>query len=624
MSTPTRRARVRAPELTGRGWLNTGGADVRLAGLRGKIVLLDFWTFCCINCLHVIDELRPLEDKYADVLVTVGVHSPKFAHEADRDALTAAVERYAVHHPVLDDPELVTWQQYAVRAWPTLVVVDPEGYVVAHLSGEGHAHMLDRLVADLVAEHEAKGTLHRGDGPYVAPPAADTALRFPGKVIALPGGSILASDTGHHSLVELAADGETVLRRIGCGQRGLVDGGPDDAAFSEPQGLCLLPDEIRSGAGYDVVVADTVNHALRGVRLDTGQVTTLAGSGQPWMQGSGTSDLSSPWDVAWLPQDPTLRAARDAPGGTGKSGANDLGRIVVAMAGIHQLWAFDVARGDIDVLAGTTNEGLLDGRLADAWFAQPSGLAAASDRLWLVDAETSSLRYVRDGEVATSIGTGLFDFGHVDGPAAKALLQHPLGVTVLPDGSVAVCDTYNGAVRRYDPSTEQVTTLLTGLAEPSAALVDGDHLLVVESAAHRLTRLQLPDDALVIDGVAQRTHRPTVEVSPGEVELQVVFEAPPGQKLDERYGPATRLVVTATPPGLLREGEGRATDLTRRIVLDGHVGDGVLHVAAMAASCDEGDAEFPACHVHQQDWGVPVRLVDGAPAELRLHLSGSA
>ena len=469
MSTTTRRARVRAPELTGRGWLNTGGADVRLADLRGKIVLLDFWTFCCINCLHVLDELRPLEDKYSDVLVTVGVHSPKFEHEADADALAAAVERYAVHHPVLDDPELVTWQQYAVRAWPTLVVVDPEGYVVAHLSGEGHAHMLDRLLADLVAEHEAKGTLHRGDGPYVAPPAPDTALRFPGKAIALPGGTLLVSDTGHHSLVELAADGETVLRRIGSGQRGLVDGGPDDAAFSEPQGLCLLPDEVRTGAGYDVVVADTVNHALRGVRLDTGEVTTLAGSGQPWMQGSGTADLSSPWDVAWLPHDPTLRDARDAPGGSGTSGANDLGRVVVAMAGIHQLWTFDVASGSVAVLAGTTNEGLLDGPLADAWFAQPSGLAAASDRLWLVDAETSSLRYVRDGEVTTAIGTGLFDFGHVDGPAAKALLQHPLGVTVLPDGSVAVCDTYNGAVRRYDPSTEQVTTLLTGLAEPSAA-----------------------------------------------------------------------------------------------------------------------------------------------------------
>ena len=135
----TKRARVRAPQLVGRGWLNTGGRSYGLRDFRGKVLLLDFWTFCCVNCLHVLDELRPLEAEFADVLVTVGVHSPKFEHEADPAALAAAVERYAVHHPVLDDPDLTTWQAYAVRAWPTLVVVDPEGYVVHVAAGEGHA-----------------------------------------------------------------------------------------------------------------------------------------------------------------------------------------------------------------------------------------------------------------------------------------------------------------------------------------------------------------------------------------------------------------------------------------------------------------------------------------------------
>jgi thiol-disulfide isomerase/thioredoxin len=605
--------RVRAPELRGRGWLNTGGRELSLADLRGKVVLLDFWTFCCINCLHVLDELRPLEERYADVLVTVGVHSPKFEHEADPDALAAAVERYAVHHPVLDDPDLVTWQAYTARAWPTLVVVDPEGYVVAQLSGEGHGHALDRLVADLVAEHDTKGTLHRGDGPYVPPPPPDTDLRFPGKAVRLPGGTLLVSDSGHHSVVELAEDAETVLRRIGSGERGLTDGEASTARFAEPQGLCLLPPDVASKVGYDVVVADTANHALRGVRLDTGRVARVAGTGQQWMQGDAQpvegdpgTPLSSPWDVAWSPA---------------------LRQVVVAMAGIHQLWLFDPVAPSVGVWAGTSNEGLVDGPLATAWFAQPSGLAVDGTRLWLADAETSSLRVVDDGAVTTAVGRGLFDFGHVDGPAAQALLQHPLGVTALPDGSVAVSDTYNGAVRRYDPATGEVTTLLAGLAEPSAALVEGQHLLVVESAAHRLTRLRLPDAAQVVDGTARRTHRPVTEVPPGEVDLEVVFTPPPGQKLDDRYGPATRLVVSATPPGLLKEGDGTGTDLARRITLDGHVGDGVLHVAARAASCDEptaegGAAEFPACHVHQQDWGVPVRVVDGAPSSLTLHLAG--
>ena len=596
---------MRAPELRGRGWFNTGGVDLSLTALRGKVVLLDFWTSGCINCLHVLDELRPLEEKYADVLVTLGVHSPKFAHETDADALAAAVERYDVHHPVLDDPDLQTWQQYAVRAWPTLVVVDPEGYVVAQMSGEGHAHSIDTLVAELVDIHQAKGTLHRGDGPYVAPQPAATELRFPAKVLPLADGTFLVSDAGHHSLVELAADGETVLRRIGSGRRGLVDGKPDEARFSEPQGMCLLPGDVAEQVGYDVLVADTVNHALRGLRLDTGAVTTLAGTGRQWMQGDpvpSRSDpatpLSSPWDVAWLHD-----------------------RVVIAMAGIHQLWSYDPTDRTLDLVAGTTNEGLLDGPAREAWFAQTSGLAADGDVLWMVDPETSALRSLAGGDISTEIGTGLFDFGHVDGPAEKALLQHPLGVTVLPNGSIAICDTYNGAVRRYDPASSTVSTLAKGLAEPSDAVATDGHLLVVESAAHRLTRLRLKDVALVVDAVAHRTSRSSTEVAPGEVLLEVVFTPPRGQKLDDRDGPATRLVVTATPPSLLREGAGRGTGLTRTLVLDEHVGDGVLHVAAMAASCDDDAAvEFPACHVHQQDWGVPVRLVPGAERQLTLML----
>lgn len=326
--------------------------------------------------------------------------------------------------------------------------------------------------------------------------------------------------------------------------------------------------------------------------------------------------MSSPWDVVWSPQ--TMS-------------------VVVAMAGIHQLWEFDPKELSVGLLASTTNEGLQDGPARGAWLAQTSGLAVGPDgSLWLADSETSAVRQLRrEGTtyasryvVETHVGTGLFDFGHRDGDAAGALLQHPLGVTVLPDGSVAISDTYNDAVRRYDPATRRVTTLATGLREPSDALVvpGGDgrpDLLVVESAAHRLTRVRLPEEALEVDGVAHRTQRPVTEVAPDEVRLDVVFTPPAGQKLDDRYGPATRLLVTATPPALLREGEGRGSDLSRRLTLDPAVGDGVLHVAAMAASCDDdASVEFPACHVHQQDWGVPVRLVPGAADRLTLVLHG--
>lgn len=594
-----RSARVRAPELIGKGgWLNTGGTELTLADLRGRIVILDFWTFCCVNCLHVLDELRELEEKHRDTVVIIGVHSPKFVHEAEHQAVVDAVERYEVHHPVLDDPELATWKQYAVRAWPTLVVIDPEGYVVAQHAGEGHAHALEALVGELEAEHGAKGTLRRGEGPYVAPEPVATDLRFPGKAVRLPGGTFLVSDSTRHQLVELAADAETVVRRVGTGERGF---GPE--SFSEPQGLALLP-------GGTVVVADTVNHALRAYDPLTGALTTLAGTGRQWMQGQPTSgpateiSLSSPWDVAWF-----------------------AGRVWIAMAGVHQLWTYDPEAGTVEVAAGTTNEGLVDGPAAEAWFAQPSGLAAAGDRLWVADSETSALRWVeRDGDgfaVRTAVGTGLFDFGHRDGAAAQALFQHPLGVTALPDGSVAVCDTYNHALRRFDPATGEVTTLATDLREPSAAVLADDDIVVVESARHRLTRLRLPEEAVRVEAVAHRTRRAATEVAPGRLRLDVVFQAPAGQKLDTRYGPSTRLLVSSTPPELLAEGSGAGTDLGRDLVLADGVTGGVLHVSAMAASCDDDpDNEYPACHMHQQDWGVPLSVVEGGVSRLPLVLAG--
>ena len=641
-SSTRRLPRVRASELVGRGWLNTGGRDLSLADLRGKIVLLDFWTFCCINCLHVLDELRELEEQYRDVLVVVGVHSPKFVHEADPVALAAAVDRYEVHHPVLDDPHLTTWSAFSARAWPTLVVVDPEGYIVAHMAGEGHKNNLAVLVRELVAEHEAKGTLHRGDGPYVAPPATSTTLRFPAKAIRLADGTLLVADSGHHSLAQLAPDAETLVRRIGTGVRGLTDGGPDEARFSEPNGLALVPEHLREELGYDVVVADTVNHALRGVRLADGAVRTLAGNGHQFMVGAGDNvldgpdavpegvlytgsaqqaKLTSPWDVVWFPA---------------------LTSFVVAMAGNHTLWSFDPVEGSIQHLAGTMNEGLLDGPVEDAWFAQTSGLAVdAGGRLWLADSEVSALRWVdspagrADLHVGTAVGAGLFDFGHRDGPADQALLQHPLGVAVLPDGSIAVADTYNGAVRRYAPSPDgsgpgEVTTLARDLAEPSGLLVEAQEdgsldLLVVESAAHRITRLRLPARLAgeILDSGAHRTQRPVAEIGSGQLTLDVVFTPATGQKYDDRYGPSTRLQVSSTPPELLLDGSGDDIPLTRTLRINPDVGEGVLHVTAQAASCDADPAiEFPACHLNQQDWGVPVRVVAGGPDVLSLPLHG--
>lgn len=590
--------KLRAPELVGRGWLNTGGRDLSLAQLRGKIVVLDFWTFCCVNCLHVLDELRPLEEKYAEELVLIGVHSPKFVHEADPEALVAAVERYGVHHPVLDDPALTTWQAYTARAWPTLVVVDPEGSIVASMSGEGHAGGLASLIEELIVEHRSKGTLRQGDSPYVAPTPDATQLRFPGKIAAHPDGSFLVSDTAHHEVVWFEPDLATERARF--------------VGFNEPQGLLVLPAEVAARVGYDVVVADSVHHQIRSIRLSDGEIQVLAGTGEQLRERSGSGaalkqPLSTPWDVTWW-----------------------IDRVVIAMAGTHQLWALHLAADPKDntvaVLAGTSAEGIRDGLAHDAWLAQPSGLATSADgtRVWIADAETSALRSLTltdEGfELKTHVGQGLFDFGHVDGPAPQALLQHPLGLTELPDGSVAIADTYNGAIRRYDPVSDEVTTLATGLAEPSDVLF-ADHLLVVESGAHQVIAVPLPEDAQRIDGDSHTTARPATPIAPGPVTLTVAFTPPTGQKLDYRYGDPTQLMVSATPEALLRDGGGTSEGLTRTLVLDPAVGDGTLHISVRAAACD-GDSEHAACHLYQQDWGIPVVLDDAAEYSLSLNLRG--
>jgi thiol-disulfide isomerase/thioredoxin len=606
-----------APQLSGDTWLGTETSQLGIESFRGRFLLLDFWTLCCVNCHHVLAELRDLETTYADVLTVVGVHSPKFEHEKLADTVLQAIHRHDIHHPVLNDPDMTTWQAYGVRAWPTLVLVDPEGQIVATYSGEGHGHAIDALLQELIPQHEHKGTLERGPGVYKPVESPAGVFRQPGKVETIPahyreffaGADLLVSDSAAHRLAAIhSSSPENIVWTAGEGTRGALDGALATAQFCEPYGVAWLTEDNASTLGYHLVVADTANHLLRGINLESGQVTTLAGTGRQWMQLESTGgpardvSLSTPWDVI---VDGTMA--------------------IIAMAGDHRIWWCDLVAGKVGIFAGTSNEGLVDGANSEAWFAQPSGLSGTADDLWVVDAETSALRRITSGRVDTVAGQGLYEFGHVDGSGDQALLQHPLGSAVLPDGSIAIADSYNGAIRRYNPVTNQVTTLHRGLREPSDIAVVGDggetKLAVAESSANRVVILGLPADS-VHQGEALRLVRAPIEVAPGHVTVNVIFDPPPGQKRDDRYGPSTQLVVSSTPRQLLSDGTGNSVDLDRTVTIAEGIDSGVLHVQAKGASCEDG--EFAACHIHQQDWGIPIVVTPGGLTEVTLTLSGSA
>ncbi len=598
------RGRVRAPELAGRGgWVNTA-RDLSLQSLRGKVVLLNFWTFACINCLHVIEELRPLEQRFGDALVVVGVHSPKFEHERDHEALVRAVARYDVRHPVLDDPDLTTWNQYAVRAWPTLVLVDPAGYAVAAFEGEGNAPKLERVIADMISEHGERGALNETPLETLPLVVPSGPLRFPGKVAAGPDGLLAVADSGHDRVVVARVDdtgeGAEIVAVAGAGTRGMGDGAFSEAAFHDPQGLLFLDERSLLGA-------DTGNHAIRRLDLLYGTVETIAGTGEQarWGVRGGPAKetlLNSPWDLELWD-----------------------GTVVIAMAGPHQLWALDLENGDVGVLAGSGAEGLADGPARTAAMAQPSGLAADNGKLWVADSETSSLRYLdRSRRLTTAVGVGLFDFGHEDGPAESALLQHPLGVVVTPEGPV-VCDTYNSALRRYDPEKEEVSTLARdGLSEPSGgALLAGGSLIVADTDNHRLVRVDAGGEVRTFElrGLLPPTPRaagePTaleigpVELAP-EVELTATLPIPEGRKLDPSLGPPVQLSVSSDE--LLRNGDLLLTsdELPARTALSLNDGEGTIDVLLRVGTCEEGPAAV--CALVERRWRVKAsRDSEGSP-----------
>ena len=536
------RSQVHAPEFPpGLQWLNTDQA-LTIASLRGKVVLLDFWTYCCINCMHVIPDLKALEKKYPNELVVIGVHSAKFTNERDADNIRQAILRYEIEHPVVNDYEFRIWRTYGVRAWPTLALIDPGGYVIGGLSGEGNFEVLDHVIGEVIQSARVKGTLddtprHWALENAKSPPSP---LAFPGKVLADDAsGRLFIADSTHNRIV-IADLQWNVLDVAGSGQEGHADGMFPQATFNHPQGMAL--------AGSSLYVADTENHLIRRLDLQQRVVETLLGTGQQARQfnvpGVGRAvAINSPWDVAVVGR-----------------------RLYIAMAGFHQIWALDLDTMEAQPFAGSGREDIVDGQRLEAAMAQPSGLATDGKTLYIADSETSSIRAVDldfMGTMKTIIGEGLFEFGDQDGTSPQARLQHPLGATLHRD-RLYVADTYNHKIKIVSPQLRTSQTYLGSgrpgmkdgqmaeFYEPGGLSLAGAKLYIADTNNHairiadvasgevstlKLTGLAIPDAVAGFEGLAwmdgEVIDMPSQTIKAGaEGQLVVTFELPTGYKLN--------------------------------------------------------------------------------------------
>ena len=534
-------------------WINTPAA-LNLADLTGKIVVLDFWTYGCINCIHIIPDLKRLEEEYAEEIVVIGVHSAKFVNESETENIRQVVMRYGVEHPVVNDRDFEVWQTWGAQAWPTVAVIDPVGNVSGTLAGEGVYDTLQPVIESLIAEFDQQIDRIPFELTPEAATRANTVLAYPGKVAAHDS-QVFVADSGHHRVVVADANTGEITAVYGNGVAGFTNGPALAAQFDSPQGLAY---DAATGLLY---VADTNNHAVRVIDTNLGEVSTLAGTGQlGWPPAAGLVEsvrLNSPWGLT-LHED----------------------RLWVAMAGFHQIWVIDVAGGIATPAVGSAREGVANGALTAAELAQPSGVTFdGGGRLYFADSESSSIRWadVLDSSGSTGLLAGsdanLFDFGDIDGVGSDVRLQHPLGVVWdESSGDLLIADTYNSKIKRIDPGSGETTTFVgdaQGWAdgpeplfyEPGGLAIDGDVLFVADTNNHVIRKVDLttgdtetlvlfgaerfavPDEDAPYPGRVITLDEVAVAAGVGSVELAIAL--PDGYKVNEEAPSSVRLAATA-------------------------------------------------------------------------------
>ncbi len=613
-----------APEFPGgHTWFYVSD-PLTLEGLQGKVVLLDFWTSGCINCQHIIPELKRLEEEYGDALVVIGVHSGKYDREQDDASVQQAILRFGLHHPVVNDPDFIIWSLYRINAWPTLILIDPNGRVVAGRAGEDIYDEFQPGIDKLVADIDAQGLIDRTPIAVDLEAAAVTSavLSYPSAVLADEAGDrLFIADAGRNRVLISDLNGR-LQDVIGSGEGGLEDGTFAEAALNEPQGLALSAD------GSTLYIADTRNHAVRAADLDAREVTTIAGTGvraygPPGAPALGAETaLASPWGLV-------LRGST----------------LYMAMAGTHQIWSLDVEAGTVSAFAGSGAEGIDDGPLSQATLAQPNGMATDGATLYWVDPESSSVRRLSfdrgdsGGDVSTLVGTGLFDFGDADGVGTEAQLEHAQGLAYA-NGVLYVADTYNHKLRTVDPQTLEVVTVAGGdgagfrdgvlgtslLSEPLGMSVAGDliyfadrnnHVVrTLNTATNSIATLQLTNLSVIAESNQDRPLTVVLAgqtVAPDTSELHIRLSSPAGFHLNS-LAPSELVLSSSNSPTLEPEEKvvtWSTDDEAVEVVVPVNVelGDAILSAEGSVYYCRTGEEAL--CLIADLQITLPV-TVDAA------------
>lgn len=463
--------RSHAPEFpVGLEWFNVD-SPMKLSEQRGRLVLLNFCTYGSVHCQQLLADLNYLGVKYRNHLVIINVNAPRFPAEMRRSHVLQSIHRYQVSYPVLHDPELQLWKTYGIKAWPTQVLIDHDGYILGGMSGTGKLPRLKQVISHQVTKCHATAPIPTpavSSGQYRGP---DGVLSFPGKILAT-GNRLYIADSGHHRILVVSGNGQ-VLQQYGCGSPDFIDGAGTAAAFNNPQGMAL--------AGESLYVADQGNHAIRRIHIHTDDVVTVAGTGKASM-GGVTAGLK-PAEVALnAPGDIVFRDSK----------------LFIAMTGLHQIWRLSLVANTIDVFSGSGQEGLADGPPGLAMFSQPAGLTLLGSQLYSVDSGASAVRGIdlESGAVSTLVGEGLFVSGNRDGIGTAARLQAPLGIVADPGHQMLwLVDTYNNKLRRVGMKTRNVSTVMLdrALDEPGGLAFHNDTLYIANTNAHEILSLN-PDN----------------------------------------------------------------------------------------------------------------------------------